>query len=56
MKVNVKIKNEEEVFEKLKRANVLLKELEGIFQGYSGLGKGLEVELEPAPKGAGSED
>ena len=56
MKVNLKIKNEKEVLAKMERANVLLKELQDIFQGYSGLGSGIEVELEPVPKGAGSED
>lgn len=56
MKVNVKIKNEQEVLAKIERANVLLKELQDIFQGYSGLGRGIEVELEPVPRDAGSED
>ena len=48
MKVTLKVKNEKEVMEKLERANALLKELMDIFQGYDGLGKGVEVEVVPA--------
>lgn len=45
MKVILKVKNEKEVMQKLERANVLLKELMEIFQGYDGLGRGIEVEV-----------
>lgn len=48
MKVYLKIKNEKEVMAKIERANELLKELEDIFQGYNGLGRGIEVEMMPA--------
>lgn len=50
MKVILKVKNEEEVTKKLERANEILRELEQIFQGYDGLGRGLEVEVMPAPE------
>lgn len=50
MKAILRVKNEKEVLKKLDRANELLRELAQIFQGYDGLGRGLEVEVEPAPK------
>ena len=45
MKVILRVKNEKEVTQKLERANELLKELMDIFQGYDGLGRGIEVEV-----------
>ena len=48
MKVILRVKNEKEVMQKLERANELLKELMDIFQGYDGLGRGIEVEVMPA--------
>lgn len=48
MKVILRVKNEKEVTQKLERANELLKELMDIFQGYDGLGRGIEVEVMPA--------
>lgn len=50
MKVILRVKNEKEVLQKLERANELLRELMNIFQGYDGLGKGIEVEVEPTPE------
>ncbi len=48
MKVFVKIKDEKEVFEKIKKANELLKEVDKLLNSYSGLGRGIEVEIVPA--------
>ena len=48
MKVILRVKNEKEDTQKLERANELLKELMDIFQGYDGLGRGIEIEVMPA--------
>ncbi len=48
LKTYIKISNSKQIMDEIERAEEILQELHEILQGYSGLGKRIEMEIVPA--------